>query len=205
MRMGCTFTEMVLVNEPAPIVINSLPTNPSCFGQCDGQIVSTMSGGTSPYNLQWINQATGLNVGNNSTVSNLCAGTYELILTDANFCEARDTVVLGEPDGMVANFTTTTSSCTVCDGTVDVVVTGGAGGYSYNWSPAPGGGQGTPNITGVCSGVSFLEVTDANGCMQTFPVLINSGPSEDLDATSTDVSCYGEADGTVTVTIVGGL
>jgi hypothetical protein len=51
-----------------------------------------------------------------------------------------------------------------CNGEATVTATGGAGGFSYAWTPEPQAGQGTDHATGFCAGPGFVVVTDAGGC-----------------------------------------
>lgn len=68
-------------------------------------------------------------------------------------------------NALSANIVTTPSNCGTPDGTATATVTGGLGTLAYNWSPAPGGGQGTPNATGMSAGNYTLTVTDSYGCI----------------------------------------
>src|SRR5690606_9900297 len=42
--------------------------------------------------------------------------------------------------------------------------TGGAGGYTYNWTPGNPTGDGTTSVTGLSAGTWTVTVTDANSC-----------------------------------------
>ena len=59
-------------------------------------------------------------------------------------------------------------TCLLCDGTIDIGITGGGGGYTYSWV-GPGGFTSTSeDISGLCDGEYTLTVTDANGCVNTY-------------------------------------
>jgi hypothetical protein len=45
--------------------------------------------------------------------------------------------------------------------------TGGAGGYTYNWTPGNPTGDGTTSVTGLTAGSWTCTVTDANACTKT--------------------------------------
>ncbi|MCP9747857.1 choice-of-anchor D domain-containing protein, partial [Lacihabitans sp. CS3-21] len=45
--------------------------------------------------------------------------------------------------------------------------TGGAGGYTYNWTPGNPTGDGTLSVTGLTAGSWTCTVTDANSCTAT--------------------------------------
>ncbi|MBI5219648.1 MAG: PKD domain-containing protein [Bacteroidia bacterium] len=59
------------------------------------------------------------------------------------------------------------------DGTASVTVTGGTPPYTYFWS----NGANTADVTGLAAGNYSIVVLDANNCMATQPVTINSGTS----------------------------
>ncbi len=63
----------------APLITASL-TSPSCNGDTDGNIDLTVSGGTLPYTFDW---STGEST---EDISNLAAGIYDVILSDASGC-----------------------------------------------------------------------------------------------------------------------
>lgn len=64
---------------------------PSC-DQNDGSITATPSGGTPPYTFQW---STGASV---STLSNLAAGGYSVLITDSSGCVLQESFILEEND-----------------------------------------------------------------------------------------------------------
>ena len=95
------------------------------------------------------------------------------------------------------------------NGTISVAVQGGSGSYIYNWS---GSGEGLNktntvyNQTGLASGNYQVTVTDRYyGCSVSEEYTI-AGPVEPLvaSATVTNVSCFGESNGSLTFSITGG-
>ncbi|MER0442945.1 SprB repeat-containing protein, partial [Emticicia sp. W12TSBA100-4] len=88
------------------------------------------AGGTSPYTYKWSNNAT------TSSINNLLAGTYTVVVTDANSCTATTSVVVKQP---TAALTTTPSGIDVkcygdASGSASVVAAGGTSPYTYKWS-----------------------------------------------------------------------
>jgi gliding motility-associated-like protein len=137
-----------------------------------------------------------------ATQTNLSAGSYDVTVTDSDGCPSTITVIIGEPGGIVLSMSANPSSCTVDDGSATVVASGGAGGYTYSWSPVAGSNATLPNIG---AGNYTVTVTDANGCSEQASVNVGSvnGPIINLD-NSTDASCNGETDGSVTIVVSGG-
>ena len=82
---GCEITSTEsLSSTGGPTIDNITPTNPTCAGACDGSITVAVSGGTPPYSYQWFD-----NLGNpvgidDATLSNICAGDYDVEVTDAS-------------------------------------------------------------------------------------------------------------------------
>jgi gliding motility-associated-like protein len=66
-------------------------TDESCTGASDGQILSSVSGGSIPYTYLWSTGAITQNL------LNIGEGTYILTVTDANGCMAEETAVLIDP------------------------------------------------------------------------------------------------------------
>ncbi|MEX1002498.1 MAG: SprB repeat-containing protein, partial [Crocinitomicaceae bacterium] len=65
-----------------------------------------------------------------------------------------------------------------CDGTASATITGGTTPYVLDWSPAPGSGQGTTNVSGLCAGTYTLTLIDDNGtgCTLVDSVVVAAGP-----------------------------
>jgi hypothetical protein len=91
---GCTTTRTVTLTQPAALSVSGVRTNPSCppgaqQNDQDGAIVLTVSGGTLGYSFAWTASNGGLvpsGQENNQNLTNLRAGTYQVVVTDANNC-----------------------------------------------------------------------------------------------------------------------
>jgi gliding motility-associated-like protein len=94
---GCTSSLEVQIEQPDPISLSVSTSqtdgiyNISENGVCDGWIEVNVSGGTPDYEYVW---STG---GTTNQESNLCAGTYSLIVTDYNGCSVVKSVIMKEP------------------------------------------------------------------------------------------------------------
>ncbi|MBV1922598.1 MAG: SprB repeat-containing protein, partial [Flavobacteriaceae bacterium] len=81
-QSGCMVTESVTITQPqSGLAISADITDVSCFGFTNGAIDITVTGGTSPYTYLWNTGAT------SEDISGLAAGTYEVMVTDANDCK----------------------------------------------------------------------------------------------------------------------
>ena len=198
---GCldTLISLSLTQPVAPLSVSAAVTsnyngaNISCFGAVDGVAEAFVSGGTSGYNILW---NTGVSA--DSVIGG--AGRYYVKVTDANLCEAGDSVDLVAPLILNANVININSS-TCAGGTATGEGVGGTGGYSYAWND----GQLTAIAVGlqVANNPYIVSVMDANGCLatNTFSVNPSSGfpGTPDIQAADTSV-CIGDSINLTTIT-----
>lgn len=193
---GCVASTSVQINEPSDIVINLSKTDPLCFGACNGTASATVTGGTTPYTYSWSAGST------TPAVSGLCAGTYTLVVTDANGCVKSGSIVLANPVMLTASTTVVNASCQgVCDGSATVTTMNGTTPYTYSWT----GGQSTPTASQLCAGTYTISVTDANNCVVQSTAVITQPASLTVSiGSSGNVSCYAGADGFANAIVSGG-
>ena len=169
------------VSEPPQLVATSTQTNVSCYGGSNGSVTVTATGGTAPYS------GTG-------TFSGLSAGTYSYTVTDSKGCTSTVSVIITQPELLVAANSQINVTCYgLANGSVTVTASGGTGPYS-----------GTGTFSNLASGIYSYTVTDANGCTANTSVTITEPALLVASATQTNVSCYGGSNGSVTVTATGG-
>ncbi len=96
--IGCTVTDSVFVNEPDSISITiDLITDLSRYNAGDGSVEVSIDGGTPAYSFVWKDDLDSI-VGTNEDLFNQSAGTYTLLVTDANNCTSTITVTINEPE-----------------------------------------------------------------------------------------------------------
>jgi len=97
---------------------------------------------------------------------------------------------------------TTDVTCTgAMDGVAAVQASGGHPGYTYLWST----GDTTAVISGLGPGEMSVTVTDAEGCTDTAAFTIYEPAAIVISVTGMDASCNGVCDGTIMVSISGGV
>jgi hypothetical protein len=89
----------------------------------------------------------------------LTAGTYTVEITDANGCITNGSYDITEPTAIDLN-PTPTADLGNNDGSIDLNITGGTPGYTFEWS----NGAITEDITDLSAGIYTVFVTDVNGC-----------------------------------------
>ncbi|PLX03273.1 MAG: hypothetical protein C0594_10710, partial [Marinilabiliales bacterium] len=174
-----------------------------CTGAGSGDIDLTAGGGT-PYtvgdNYQYL-----WNEGSTTEdLTGVSGGTYNVTVTDSLGCQSVESVDVTEPTGPLAlSFTGTDVTCFgYSNGAVNMTVTGGTPGYSYNWSNGAVG----EDLINVTANAYDVTVTDANGCTETGGYTVNE-PIAALTISNpvvTDVSCNGGGDGSINIDVTGG-
>ena len=200
---GCVVNDTIAVSTLAAINLSLSGINTACFGGLSGEITSSVSGGTAPYDYQWSGDS-----GFSSTAENiagLAAGTYILALTDANGCQVSDSLEIIDAIEIIVDILIQNATCLTANGSAQANAIGGQGVFSFSW--LDGGGtelSTTENLTNVVSGIYTLEVTDGAGCVVIETVVITD-VNGTIDASMNPVSCFGFSDGAIDITVNGGL
>jgi large repetitive protein len=210
---GCTFLLPVTITQPTTALQANISTiqNVLCFGASTGSATVVASNGTSPYTYQWndpLNQTT-------STATNLPAGNYAVIVTDAKGCIVTVNVTISQPASTLSAIISSISDADCSgnsNGSATVVASGGSGSYSYLWNSSPA--QTTATATNLAPGNYTVTVTDNNGCAN--PIILNvtiNQISNSLNASivATEVfggpfnlACNGDTNATITSNVSGG-
>ena len=200
---GCSKMLTVLITQPSAgltaMISNS--TNVSCFGGNNGNATVIASGGTSPYSYSWNTNP----IQTSATATGLTAGSYNVIVTDSNGCSISSPITITEPAGMSATITAQTD--VFCSGnstgSATVTATGGTAPYSYSWNTTPV--QTSATATNLAIGTYTATITDTNGCTTTTQATITEPNGIVISiASQTNVNCYGNNTGAVSVLASGG-
>lgn len=89
---GCTEVANINISLPDSLAISDTVVNVTCFGQSNGSIDLTITGGTLPYTYLWSNDST------TQDLNNIPVGNYSVTVTDSHGCTAIDSVIVTEPD-----------------------------------------------------------------------------------------------------------
>ncbi len=162
--LGCVGVSCVNVDMiPGPMAA-TMPSSTTCNGYCDGAsiiLVSPFPGGSTQFSYQWdsntANQITPIATG-------LCAGTYDLTITDDNSCVTTLTTTISEPS--LVSVSTSVLENPICyEQCTDITAMGSGGNgspYSYVWD---NGFQSTINVCLTQTTSFFVTVYDAAGCI----------------------------------------
>jgi len=197
---NCQVVTDYFINEPALElkIYNFVTTDIDCFGNANGEISISVTGGTAPYFYAWT-----VSPSTTNTASNLTAGVYTVTVTDSKGCITTGNYTISEPTALSSAVTVVNHvSCFGGDdGTASVLGSGGTYPFAYNWST--GGLSSTE--TNISAGAHSVLVTDAKGCTSTSNYNITEPALPlSLAITSTEVSCKGGSDGSVDLTVSDG-
>ncbi len=199
---SCTLLDTVTLIDPAALGLQMGADSVSCFGACDGSAWVVTNGGTTPYTFAWSNGTT------TDTITGLCAGWYFVTVTDAGGCANNDSIFVGEPTQITTSIASTNVSCFGGnDGEATITVSGGPANSipTFDWlqNGAPIAGGNLATVTGLVAD-TFTVTVNVGGCLA-FDTIIITEPTEIITTiTGTNITCFGAADGTASVTHTGG-
>lgn len=180
---------------PTLMGLNASPT--SCFDGEDGTVLIEMEGGVPPYTY-----TLGAQQNTTGLFTDLTAGLYEIIITDAVDCVQTVPAVIGQPSALeIEGLVLENISCNgLSDGVSTAIVSGGSPPYRFEWD-----GFGGDSIqTGLSAGLHTVQIIDDNGCTISDMVDITELAPLSIGTDSTPVSCFGLPDGTALVSPLGG-
>lgn len=171
----CTLVEEANVKILPQIVADIVVDDITCFGQKDGLITVTPSGGNGKFEIR-------LNEGAysaNKVYSNLAPGKYAVDIRNDIGCVTSYQVEVKGPAGPVSinKPSIIRASCDLDNGSIeDLVISGGWNSYAVEWRFGSVTGAIIPgDLTGAKNlgpGTYFLLVSDLEGCKATFTFVI---------------------------------
>ncbi len=172
------------------LIIDATITGTDCANAANGSASLQVSGGTPPYTYQW----TGGGAANSA--NGLVNGAYPVTVTDAANRVYIDTITIPVSSTLAAQLSYTPTTGT--NGTATVVASGGTPPYSYLWS----NGNTSTTANGLMEGYAGVTITDDNGCSRSDSVFVSRLT---VTATVTDVQCSGGTDGSIKLSVSGGV
>lgn len=194
---GCFSNYFVTIEQPIVISHYIITNHVKCNGKPDGSLDLVVSGGVVPYTYVW----TPTNE-NSQDISNLTAQKYKVTITDGNNCTAYDSTTLTEPPLLESSFVKAEVKCNGgSDGEINLTVFGGTPVYDYVWS----NGATLEDVYDLPAGMYTVNITDDNNCLLVNDIEITEPLPITTSFVVTDVECYGGTDGSIDMTVNGGV
>jgi len=193
---GTSIDELYSIGQPASAVsVAYLSSDVSCFGDSDGSIDLTVSGGTPGYTFLWSNSST------DEDLSNLTAASYNVLITDANSCDVDETIVISSPTQLNVSLSSSDIACNGDDnGYVISSASGGTAPYTYLWTTT----STDPYLFSLSGGNYELTVTDNNGCSLVDDADISEPDALGISFIIVDESGLDAYDGSAEAVVTGG-
>ncbi len=191
---SCITTIMATVSVNT-LDVQSVTSNISCFGEMDGTLTVFASGGMMPYEYSIDG---GMSYQSSNEFTGLAAGIYTAIVRDAEgFTIMTTPLTIVEPNLL-------TASAGVDMNEITVTSSGGTGSLMYS---IDGTNFQVDNVfSNLPNGEYTITVQDENGCISTTTAIVNViDPLVIVSTTFENISCHDADDGTITVTVEGGI
>ena len=185
-----TGPEQVVINEPMPLEYTEEIINVLCFGDDNGSITVTLSGGSGGY--QYAISPNLNQFDSENTFDELAPGDYTVIAQDQNGCFMELLYTITEPAILEATGVATPEVCAGDeDGTITMTIQGGTAPYGTRLSSESAFVQDRVVFTDLSAGNYIIFVEDANGCNT--DILVTVGPGANLNATVEPIyECTGD-------------
>ena len=206
---GCRLSQSINVGLADPLgIVSTVPTQAGCF-DCDGQVVVTISGGTSPYTYQ--NSAGEVITSNNLSESftGLCGGFNSTIITDAGGCSVTAIQSIPSTAGFtIVNIGVTNSDCND-DGSISISISAPAGIFTYEVTnglitDSTTTSSQSHTFNNLPSGTYTVTIVSQNGnCTYSTDKTISNNVKFNVNSTITDGTC-GDNNGIIDINLTAG-
>lgn len=196
---GCTTNTNINITNPNSATISATATNVNCFGDATGVITTSVVSSAS-YSYAWSNGS------NASSINNLTAGIYTVVVTTVNNCITTETIAVNQPTSAISVMITgvTPINCFGQNtGSAIAIASGGTPNYTYLWNP---GAINSATNSNMPAGTYTLDAFDFNGCKTNTVVSINNNSTSPLNISLSELknATCDQTNGSISVTISGG-
>lgn len=201
--LGCYDIAGVTILQPTIITNTMTHTDVTTIGGSDGTATANPAGGTPGYSYLWIPgaQTTQTAVNLPSAVGGV---TYYVDITDSKSCVKSDSVLINQPpcNNLAIGVNKTNVTCNgLSNGSAYIIVANGTPPYSIVWSHGP---TNVTSVSGLAAGNYSVTITDQSNCTTFQSFTISQPDPITLSLVPTNITCFGEADGTIDLTVAGG-
>ena len=193
---SCDTVISVYISDLSNIEIATNSTQTLCFNQCDGSASAIITAaGTPPYNYYWSNNV------NTQTISNLCAGYYNVTVIDFDNCVRTENIYVDQPTEVNTDLN---QGIIVCNGdSAEISINntiGGTPNYTYIWNTGE-----TADTIFQHEGSGYLITTDSHSCKDTVFFDITEPDIIAIDTALKLSACLESCNGKITIEMEGGV
>ena len=201
-----TWLSNITITQPVNALTATTVKTDVCFGASNGTITVTATGGTPSYTYS---KDGGITFQSSNIFSGLTAGTYTIVVRDANNCSTTPSSVTITQSASALSVLVSNVTNVFCNGSnngsINITTSGGTTPYSYAWTGPNSFTATTEDLTGRPAGTYNVVVTDAAGCTQTATATITQPTVLNTTSVISNVLCNGASTGAINVTSTGGL
>lgn len=171
---GCQLTQSIALVNSISMETDIEVMNNFCFGDNQGFIDITISGGNTPYDIKWSNNKEGKHL------EDLMAGIYLATISDANGCEMLESIELTEPEALsIADVAIVPPNCSLDSASVSINPIGGTGPYMARLNN--GIFEEKMHFSNLNPGEYHIEIMDDYGCTYQSEEIIHIEEIEELE------------------------
>ncbi len=203
-EIGCSDDTCFFVPYHAEILPQIDIDSVSCYGDVDGQITFSVSGGIAPYTFSWTFIQGGYTGsgdleedGQIQQLTGLPAGDYQIQISDG-WNDTTFVLSLFEPPLLEIQVLEVSDPLCQgeCSGSISILPLGGTPPYEFTWDGATGGA----NLNELCAGHYALSLTDSKGCLATAAFELNDPVAFTAQILQVQaISCYQGSNGSLQV------
>ncbi len=161
---NCVMHKSYEITQPEKLLAQASIDHIVCANEELGNILLDQSGGTAPFSFIWSNGASEKNL------TDVKAGTYNVSITDFHECTFQETYTIVGNDSLAMEANIEYPTADEDDGSIVLLVSGGAGNYTYTWEH----GAQSSVLSGLAKGTYSVTVTDSVGCQLTQTFLLDN-------------------------------
>lgn len=179
---GCDGSFTIVVEDFPVLELGITPLDISCFGENDGSITASPTGGAGDFTYLWSNGEM------TPAIENLPEGMYSVTVTDGNGCTATATADIIEPPEITGTVSVVDVLCAGdATGIINVEAFGGTPPFEYSADGAAF--QGSPTLDGLSAGEYEVVISDSRGCTlaldafidEPAPLIVDAGADQTVD------------------------
>ncbi len=207
---GCFYEGDVIISEEIYDLELDYTVSDATCGLHNGEIVVEITNGSEPYNFQWSNSL------DQPAIGNLAPGNYVLQVADQFGCDTEQSFIINSIGEMpLVNWGVTDSdNCGGNSGVIAIYSQDPQATYLYTLIndkngvivENPGGGDDSPDflVEELPAGQFLISVLSEDGCEKILTLEVSDAGAPEITANLKSISCHGENDGAIQVTVNGG-